>query len=181
MPLMDTTSSTRLKGNRLRSLKRPAGATAAESSSTWRNRERRRLRARRCGASMNCLRSSAPSTDKRRSNGLPYAVRSQGRSSPISESVAPAACLALIKQRNYEGDQLSPQPLGGVHPLPRRRSCLSVEQCGGTSLARRGARKKELDLRWFRCWWSSCRRRLHPDRNLQDKRRRSASLACGRA
>src|SRR5579871_4305163 len=46
MPLMDTTSSTRLKGSQLRSLKRPAGATAAESSSTWRNRERRRLPAR---------------------------------------------------------------------------------------------------------------------------------------
>ena len=30
MPLMDTTSSTRLKGSRLRSLKRPAGATAGK-------------------------------------------------------------------------------------------------------------------------------------------------------
>jgi transposase len=45
-----------------------------------------RLRPRRCGASMNCLRSSAPSTDKRRSNGLPHAVRNRDRSSSISKS-----------------------------------------------------------------------------------------------
>jgi len=35
MPLMDTTSSTRLKGSRRLSLKRPAGATAGGSLSTW--------------------------------------------------------------------------------------------------------------------------------------------------
>ena len=37
--------------------------------------------------------------------------------------------------------------------------------------------KKKLDLRRFRCRRPSCRRRLYPDRNLQDERRRSASLA----
>ncbi len=40
-----------------------------------------------------------------------------------------------------------------------------------------GGRKKKLDLRRFRRWRPSSRRRLYPDRNLQDERRRSASLA----
>ena len=86
MPSTATTISTEPIGNQRRSLKQPAGATAAESSSTWRNRERPQLRPRRCGASMNCLRSSAPSTDKRRSNGLPRAMRNRDRSSSISKS-----------------------------------------------------------------------------------------------
>ena len=40
-----------------------------------------------------------------------------------------------------------------------------------------GGRKKKLDLRRFRCWRPSRRRRLYPRRDLQDERRRSASLA----
>jgi Transposase IS66 family len=64
-PLMDITSSTRPKESRLRSLKRPVGATAAESSLIWRNLERRRLPVRPCDASISCSRSSAPSTAKR--------------------------------------------------------------------------------------------------------------------
>jgi hypothetical protein len=58
---------------------------------------------------------------------------------------------------------------------------LSYEQRGPTSVARCGGRKKELDHRRFRCWRRSCRRRLYPDRDLQDERRRSPGLARRRA
>src|SRR6201998_160021 len=58
---------------------------------------------RRCGASMNCLRPSAPSTDKGRSNGLPRAVRNRDRSSSISKSgcasSVPCSHQAMIPQR----------------------------------------------------------------------------------
>ena len=90
---------------------------------------------------------------------------------------APAASVALHQERYRKGDQLPSQPLGSVHPLPRRRPRLPLEQRCRTSVARCGGRKKKLDLRRFRRWRPSCRRRLYPDRNLQDERRRSASLA----
>ncbi|VIO64951.1 hypothetical protein CI1B_00450 [Bradyrhizobium ivorense] len=70
----------------VRSWKRRVGATAAESSSTWRSLERRRLPARPCDASIPCSRSSAPSTAKRRNSGLRHVVISRGRSSPIPKS-----------------------------------------------------------------------------------------------
>lgn len=65
--------------------KPPAGAMGAESSSTWRKRERPRLPPRPCGASMNCSRSSAPSTAKYRNSALLCAVRNQDRSSSSSK------------------------------------------------------------------------------------------------
>ena len=46
-PSTGTMTSTGAIGSRRRCLRLPAGATAAESSSTWRNRERRRLAVRR--------------------------------------------------------------------------------------------------------------------------------------
>ena len=115
---------------------------------------------------------------KRRSSGLPYAVRNRDRSSSEFEIwmrqqralLSPRTILA--KAINYRLNRWV-----GVHPLPRRRSRLSDEQCRGTSLARRGGREKELDLRRFRCRRPSRRRRLHPDGNLQDERCRPASLA----
>jgi transposase len=74
-----------------------------ESSSTWRNLDRRRLPARPCGASISCSRSSAPSTAKRRNSGLPCVVRSRGRSSPISKprcaSSEPCSHQEMIPQR----------------------------------------------------------------------------------
>ena len=90
---------------------------------------------------------------------------------------------ALLSTKNdtAKGDQLPSQPLGSVHPLPRRWPRLSYEQRRRTSVARCGGRKKKLDLRRFGCWRPSCRRRLYPDRNLQDERRRSPSLARRRA
>jgi hypothetical protein len=59
----------------------------------------------------------------------------------------------------------------------RRRPRLSYEQRRRTSVAGCGGRKEKLDLRRFRRGRPSCRRHLYPDRNLQDERRRSASLA----
>jgi transposase len=72
--------------SRRRFLKRRAGATAAESSSTWRRLERRRSRQRLCDGSTNCSRSSAPSTARHRSSDWPYAARNRRRSSPTSKS-----------------------------------------------------------------------------------------------
>jgi transposase len=96
----DSTTPTR---SRRRSLRRPAGATAAGSSSTWRKRERPRLPPRPCGASMNCSRSSAPSTAKHRNSGLPCGVKNRSRSSSISKpgcaSSEPCSHQATTPQR----------------------------------------------------------------------------------
>ena len=56
------------------------------------------------------------------------------------------------------------------------RVCLS-NNAAERALARCGGRKEELDLRRLRRRRPSCRRRLYSDRNLQDERRRSPSLA----
>jgi transposase len=77
----------------------------------------------------------------------------------------------LSSGNDTEGHQLPAQPLGGVHPLPGRRPHLPLEQRCRTSATRCGCRETKLDLRRFRCWRPSCRRRLHPDRDLQDERR----------
>ena len=108
-------------------------------------------------------------------------MRNRDRSSSISKSGCASSVPCSHQATTLRRRSTISQPLGGVHPLPRRRSCLSVEQCGGTSLARCSGGKKELDLRRFRCWWPSRRRRLHPRRNMQDERCRPASLACRRA
>jgi len=122
-------------------------------------------------------RSSAALTAKRRSSGLPCAVNDRGRSLPSLKSGCASSGVTLHQERYRQGDQLPSQPLGSVHPLPRRRPRLSYEQRRRTSFAGCGGRKKKLDLRRFRRWRPSRRRHLYPDRNLQDERRRSASLA----
>ena len=168
----------RANGSRRRSLKRRAGATAAESSSTWRNRERRRSPAeavRRIDELFEIERAINGKTPEQRLAVRRETIEAARRRSRNLD--APAASLALHQERYRQGDQLPSQPLGGVHPLPRRRPRLSLEQCCRTSVARCGGRKKKLDLRRFRCRRPSRRRRLYPDRNLQDERRRSASLA----
>jgi hypothetical protein len=119
MHSVGTTTPTRPDVNQHRSLKRPAGATVAENSSTRRNRERRRLPARPCGVSMSSLRSSERLMAKRWSSGLPCAVRSQGRSSSISKSgcVSSEPCSHQIKAINYLYLQRSSRSPYGAAPL----------------------------------------------------------------
>ena len=53
----------------------------------------------------------------------------------------------LGEERHRQGDQLQPQPLGVVHPLPRRRTHLPFQQRRRTRVAWRGRGPAQLDLR----------------------------------
>jgi transposase len=64
-----------------------------------------------------------------------------------------------------------------AHPLPRRRPPVHLQQRRRTGAAQRRRRAQQLDLRRLRPGRRTCRRPLHPDRDRQAQRHRSASLA----
>ena len=83
----------------------------------------------------------------------------------------------LGEERHRQGDQLQPQPLGVVRPLPRRRTHLPFQQRRRTRAAWRGRGPAQLDLRRLGRRRAQGRTRFYARRNLQTQRRRSAGLA----
>ena len=90
---------------------------------------------------------------------------------------ARAAAQAVARQRSRQGDGLHAQALAGLHPLPRRRPDLPLEQCGRASAARHCPRQKVMVVRGFRSRRAAGRSDVQPDRHRQNERRRSAGLA----
>ena len=90
---------------------------------------------------------------------------------------ARAAAQAVARQRSRQGDGLHAQALAGLHPLPRRRPDLPVEQRRRTSPARYCPRQKVVAVRRFRPRRPARRRDVQPDRHRQNERHRSAGLA----
>ena len=84
---------------------------------------------------------------------------------------------ALARQRSRQGDGLHAQALAGVHPVPRRRPDLPLEQCRRTSAARHCPRQKIMAVRGFRPRRPARRGDVQPDRHRQIERCRPASLA----
>ena len=107
-------------------------------------------------------------------NGKPPEVRRavrQERSKPLVAALegymARAARAAVAEERCRQGDPLHADAMAFVHPLPRRRKNLPVEQRRRTRPALRGGRAPQLDLRRLRRGGPSRRSRLFADRDLQ--------------
>jgi hypothetical protein len=60
--------------------------------------------------------------------------------------------------------------LDGPDPVPRRRTCVSIEQCRGTCSARHRSGQKVLDVLRIRSWGAACCRHVRPHRHGQDER-----------
>ena len=100
----------------------------------------------------------------------PLVVRARGLA-------APAARQALGKIGDGEGDRLPAEALGRLHPLPRRRPDLHLEQRRRAGAARHRRRPEELDLRRLRRRRPPRRRDVHPDRDGEAERHRPPRLA----
>jgi hypothetical protein len=81
------------------------------------------------------------------------------------------------RQRCRQGYGLHAQALERVHPLPRRRPHLPVEQRGGAWRARHRFGAQVVVVLRLRSRRRARRRYVQPDRHRQDERHRSASLA----
>ena len=84
---------------------------------------------------------------------------------------------AVARTRPREGDPVHAQPLAGLHPVPRQRTRLHVEQCSRTRTARRGARAEILVILRVRPRRPARRSHVQPHRLGKDERRRSAGVA----
>ena len=85
------------------------------------------------------------------------------------------------QQSGRQGDRLQPQRLGRAGPLPRRWPPVPDQQRRRAGAALHRHRSQQLDLRWLRRRRPARRGHLHPDRDRQAQRRRSAGLARRRA
>ena len=103
------------------------------------------------------------------------AERAAGRRSRALAARAPAK--AVARQRSRQGDGLPAEALAGVHPVPRRRPHLPVEQRRRARAERYRSRQKIMVVRGFRPGWAAGCGNVQPDRHRQDERCRSASLA----
>ena len=84
---------------------------------------------------------------------------------------------AVARQRSRQGHGLHAQALAGLHPLPRRRPDLPVEQRRRTGAARHCPRQKVVAVRRFRPRRAARRSDVQPDRHRQNERHRPAGLA----
>ena len=107
-------------------------------------------------------------------NGKPPEVRRRSPAGAIEAARRRAQGLygradraAVAEERRRQGDPLHADAMAVVHPLPRRRKNLPVEQRRRTRPALRGGRAPQLDLRRLRRRGPSRRSRLFADRDLQ--------------
>ena len=88
-----------------------------------------------------------------------------------------AARQTLPWPRPRQGHRLYPQALDRLHPVPRRRARLLVEQRRRAGAPRDCSRPKIMDVLRIRPRWSARRGNVQPHRHGQDEQRRSSSLA----
>ena len=150
-PMTATTSSICPTESRASSGKRRVGRTRASSLSwpTSRRTLAARLPEERDPALADRRRGRAPHRravyDRRSINGQSPegALRSAVRSRPLVDDLQVYMREQVTKlsarTRPREGDPVHAQPLAGLHPVPRQRTRLHVEQCSRTRTAR-GAR-----------------------------------------
>jgi hypothetical protein len=105
------------------------------------------------------------------------AVRQELSALLVADPEARASRKALARQRGRQGHGLYAQALECVHPLPRRRPDLPVQQRGRTRPARHRLGTQVVAVLRLRSRWRTRRGDVQPDRHGQDERRRSAGLA----
>ena len=90
---------------------------------------------------------------------------------------ARAAAQTVAWQRSRQGHGLHAEALAGVHPVPRRRPHLPVEQCRRACATRYRPGQKIVAVRGFRPRRTARRSDVQPDRHRQIEQCRPASLA----
>ena len=130
---------------------------------------------RRIDALFEIERSINGKSAEERLAGAADAEPAAGRGSP--GLYARAARQALPWARPGQGVQLHPEALGELHPVPRGRPRVSLQQCRRTRAARHRSWAEVMAVLRIRSRRAARRSHVQPDRHGQNEWHRSAGLA----